>query len=479
MANIDLKLLKQINWKQPKMAIPAIIFAPVLGVEWLVCDMFSFQAPEDNGMETTEYINTKVQDARYKGDGIGNKYDNMLSSYGKVQDHTAVESIEQDTTKLEQYESKYSDAEIAALDDNSAEAKRAMANLEKLQKQLEEKQAAADASGSFDKNGQRTTGNSDAEKQVAAQLQEYLAKSRAQAEGLSGAGGNAAPQPSAPQQVQAQAQGLAEPPMSPDLAKRAKERATLDMTANIDRQEDAVRQITDKTAYQEAAVAETKSIDRHYFNTIAVEDKSQRLISAIIDEEIKAKEGSRVRLRLLTDMVVGKSPTQTFIPKGTYLYATMSGFGSQRVQGQVESVLLNGELTKISLSIYDTDGLEGLYVPESSFRDLTKEVGSDALTSSNPSSMFTNSGYATGSLIAMGYQAASNAVNKISNSISKAMKKNKARLKYGTVVYLINSADKKEQNRKEEEKKGATGAAGTISDVVKSSFQQARQGISK
>ncbi len=478
MANIDLKLLKQIDWKQPKLAIPAIIFVPTLGVLWLVCDMFNTQLPEDNGgMETTEYINTKVQDARYKGDGIGNKYDNMLSSYGKVQDHTAVESIEQDTTKLEQYESKYSDAEIAALDDNSAEAKRAMANLEKLQKQLDEKKAAADASGSFDKNGQRTTGNSDAERQVAAQLQEYLAKSKAQAEGLSGAGGNATPPPSSTAQVQVQ--GMADTPISAEAAKRAKERATLDMTANIDRQEDAVRQITEKTAYQEAAVAETKNIDRHYFNTIAVEDKSQRLISAIIDEEIKAKEGSRVRLRLLTDMVVGKSPTQTFIPKGTYLYATMSGFGSQRVQGQVESVLINGELTKLSLSIYDTDGLEGLYVPESSFRDLTKEVGADALTSSNPSSMFTNSGLATGSLISMGYQAASNAVTKISNSISKALKKNKARLKYGTVVYLINSADKKEQNRKEEEKNSAAGASKTISDAVKSSFQQARQGISK
>ena len=38
----------------------------------------------------------------------------------------------------------------------------------------------------------------------------------------------------------------------------------------------------------------------------------------------------------------------------------------------------------------------------------------------------------------MGIQAINNAFNKTSNAISKAIKKNRANLKYGTFVYLIN-----------------------------------------
>ena len=38
----------------------------------------------------------------------------------------------------------------------------------------------------------------------------------------------------------------------------------------------------------------------------------------------------------------------------------------------------------------------------------------------------------------MGIQAVNNAFNKTSNAISKAIKKNRANLKYGTFVYLIN-----------------------------------------
>ena len=80
---------------------------------------------------------------------------------------------------------------------------------------------------------------------------------------------------------------------------------------------------------------------------------------------IKAVDGSRVRLRLLDDVEIN----ETVVPKGSYLYATMSGFGNQRVKGSVKSILVDDELVKVSLSLYDTDGLEGLYVPGSTFRE--------------------------------------------------------------------------------------------------------------
>ena len=89
-----------------------------------------------------------------------------------------------------------------------------------------------------------------------------------------------------------------------------------------------------------------------YFHTLADNEPEPKLIKAIIDEDIKAVDGSRVRLRLLDDIEINEA----VLPKGSYLYAIMSGFGSQRVQGNVSSVLIDDEIVKISLSIYDTDG---------------------------------------------------------------------------------------------------------------------------
>ena len=62
----------------------------------------------------------------------------------------------------------------------------------------------------------------------------------------------------------------------------------------------------------------------------------------------------------------------------------MSGFGSQRVKGNIKSILINDNIIKVNLSIYDTDGLEGLYVPSSNFRETTKDVVSQAVISERP-----------------------------------------------------------------------------------------------
>jgi conjugative transposon TraM protein len=114
----------------------------------------------------------------------------------------------------------------------------------------------------------------------------------------------------------------------------------------------------------------------------------------------------------------------------------MSGFSKQRVKGKVQSVMAGDEILKISLSIYDvTDGLEGLYVPASSFRETAQDIGSSAMSSN----MQMNTGNGGNSIAQWAGQALQNAYQKTSNAISKAIKKNKVRLKYGTQVYLVNA----------------------------------------
>ena len=175
--------------------------------------------------------------------------------------------------------------------------------------------------------------------------------------------------------------------------------------------------------------------DNEYFNTIATNEPEHKLIKAIVDEDIKAVDGSRVRLRLLDDIDIGERT----IAKGTCLYCTMSGFGQQRVKGTVKSVLINDELVKINLSIYDTDGLEGLYVPKSNFSETVKDIAGSTVSQS----MTINDGSTTSTAGRWGMQALQNAYQKTANALSKNIRKNKVKVKYGTQVYLINSKEKR------------------------------------
>ena len=174
------------------------------------------------------------------------------------------------------------------------------------------------------------------------------------------------------------------------------------------------------------------------FNTIAENEPSPNLIKAIIDEDITATDGSRVRLRLLDDVQV----SDVVLHKGAYLYAIMSDFGSQRVKGSVKSILVQDELFKVNLSLYDTDGLEGLYVPESRFRETAKNVGSGAMSGS----VSMNTGSSNRDVArSWGLNALNNAYQKTTNAVSNAIRKNRAKLKYGTHVYLVNGREKREK----------------------------------
>ena len=126
--------IKKINWKQPKYLLPAIIYFPLLFVGYFVIDLFHTEKAEipDESLHTTEYLNPKLPEAQMRGDGIGNKYESMLKSYGRIDDYSAMENIErnEDDTK-EAYDSKYSDEELQQLESSESE------RLAELQRQLQ------------------------------------------------------------------------------------------------------------------------------------------------------------------------------------------------------------------------------------------------------------------------------------------------------------------------------------------------------
>ena len=132
---MDIQTLKKINWKQPKYMIPFIIYVPLLFAGYFVIDLFYTKKAEipDSSMATTEYLNPELPDARMRGDGIGNKYESMLKSYGRIDDYTAMNNIDRNNKEeKEGYDSKYSDEEREQIESQEAQ-KHA-----ELQRQLQE-----------------------------------------------------------------------------------------------------------------------------------------------------------------------------------------------------------------------------------------------------------------------------------------------------------------------------------------------------
>lgn len=378
-----MKIFEKINFRQPKYMLPAILYFPLLGASYFIFDLFHTETMEiqDKTMQTTEFLNPELPGAQIKNDGIGSKYENMAKSWGKIQDFSAVDNIdrEEPDNNKEEYESQYTQDDIALLDE-----------------QEQEKTAAAEIASAKAR-----------EQEALAELEKALAEAR-----LRG-------------------QNAAMPPAEADTTDAVPPQKAV-ISGSIDDESRAVKAPSaDEPPSEVVRKVKTAS---DYFNTLAKDAHEPKLIQAIIDENIKAVDGSRVRLRLLDDVEIN----ECVVRRGTYLYATVSGFSSGRVKGNIGSILVYDELVKVSLALYDTDGMEGLYVPNSQFRETSKDVASGAMSSN----ISMNTGGAGNSVAQWGMQAVNNAYQKTSNAISKAIRKNKVNLKYGTFVYLVNGNEK-------------------------------------
>lgn len=405
----DLK--NKINWREPRYMLPAILYPLLLGAGYLIFDIFDVKlAEKPSEMQTTEYLNPELPQAQLRSGDIGSKYENMSKSYGKIQDYSAVENIDRDNdTGMEEYDSKYSDSDLAFLD---AEAARRLQEMQEMQDQLEASRKRGEELMNDSINApmseeERVARGQQRQQEALDELNKALAEARLKGQ-----------------------KGLEDVPAETDRTAVAVS-VSASSTGTVESNPDAVNVPAEDSESQTVVKARKQTSD--YFNTLAENEPEPRLIKAIIDENIKAVDGSRVRLRLLDDVEINGLNLE----KGSYMYATMSGFGQQRVKGNVKSLMVDDELVKVNLTLYDTDGLEGLYVPQSSFRETGKDIASGAMSSQ----MSINNGSYDNTFRQWGMQAIQNAYQQTSNAISKAIRKNRASLKYGTFVYLVNSRD--------------------------------------
>jgi conjugative transposon TraM protein len=101
--------------------------------------------------------------------------------------------------------------------------------------------------------------------------------------------------------------------------------------------------------------------------TTAIEDP-QNAIQAVIHETQTIVDGSTVKLRLLNDVFIN----DVHIPKDNFLYGIASLRG-ERLSIKINSVRYNNSLFPVELSVYDMDGLNGIYIPGAITRDVAKQ----------------------------------------------------------------------------------------------------------
>jgi len=172
------------------------------------------------------------------------------------------------------------------------------------------------------------------------------------------------------------------------------------------------------------------------FNTVSAGGEDS-FIRAIVDQDITGYAGSRLRIRLLDDMSAGRF----LVKKGTYLYAQIAGFTGQRVNLTISSIFQDSHILPVRLDIYDNDGLPGLYVPASAFREFSKGLGSDASQGMTIQQQAENNNQLVMSMLQKMFQSTTTAV-------SKLIRSNKAKLKYNTQVYLIDPEELKNTQNK-------------------------------
>jgi len=396
--------MKKINFKQPKYIFPAVVFIPIVGLIYFVSQMF--EGRDDNNTLATDQINAELPEAR--DSEHRDKMSAMTSRFGVDDDaYSAIGSIGKEQESQDSIEHGYTEEELNRIDAEEAERMRQQKELQELQRSMAEsrKHINSYANGGGYDRGVDSYGY-DEDEDYYTEMQRIHERSAERTKRLNKLLGIEDPEEVAAREKRIQ-----------DSIVRAKE---------IEREKNRPN-----------LVIKSKDSNADKFNTLASKGEAADapLIKAMIDQTTKAREGTRIRFKLLDNITI----KGVELAKGSYLYGTVTGFGQQRVKANITSILMGNKFIRVNLAVYDVDGMEGFYVPESAFRELMKDA--TASTIQQNVSFDTGTGSSGFNAEALALQALQNVYNSATSAVSNNVRKNKAKIKYNTIVYLINSED--------------------------------------
>ncbi|MDJ1497604.1 conjugative transposon protein TraM [Cytophagaceae bacterium DM2B3-1] len=149
-------------------------------------------------------------------------------------------------------------------------------------------------------------------------------------------------------------------------------------------------------------------------------EQDANVIQAAIDQEQIATNGSTLRIRVLNAFQIGS----TRIPKNSLIYGLCSVSG-ERLQITINSIRTGSVVLPLDLTVYDTDGLEGIHIPGSISRTAAKQ----GMASSTGSSTYLGNNNA-------GAQLTQAAIDATKGIIQKKASQVRVTLKSSYLVYL-------------------------------------------
>ena len=169
------------------------------------------------------------------------------------------------------------------------------------------------------------------------------------------------------------------------------------------------------------------------FNTSVGSSKTvnKNTIAAVVANNQSVTDGESVKLRTTEPMWVGSR----LLPRNTVIV------GSARVQGErleieISSIECDGSIYDVELQVYDSDGQEGINIPNSMESDALHEIGANmGSTMGSSINISTNTGAQIASDVGRGL------INGVSQYLNKKLRTVKVHLKAGYRVMLHQPED--------------------------------------
>lgn len=116
--------------------------------------------------------------------------------------------------------------------------------------------------------------------------------------------------------------------------------------------------------------------DKGFFslNTTAGVSREQNTIEAIVHETGSVVTGATVKLRLASDVYI----SGVLVPKGTFIFGT-AAVNDERLKITIQSIRYQSSIFPVKLSVYDLDGMEGIFIPGAITRDVAKLSADQAI----------------------------------------------------------------------------------------------------
>lgn len=168
------------------------------------------------------------------------------------------------------------------------------------------------------------------------------------------------------------------------------------------------------------------------FNTAVGEEEQtdKNTIRACVHDNQTITDGQAVRFRLLESMRAG-----TVVVPRNALVTGMAKITGERLGVQITSLEYAGTIIPVTLTVYDSDGQQGVFIPGSMEVSAIKEVAANMGSSLGTSVSITNQGAGDQLLSELG----KGAIQGASQYISKKMREVKVHLKAGYQVLLFQS----------------------------------------